>query len=105
MHQESAQKVFNLLPSVIKHFSKTNITTKMKERLNFLKSLVHEGFDDWYTGAPDDKCPLSGKFVYLWEFTSAKQLREYVMSGMCKAKQDTIYEHRARLTGFLSVLF
>ena len=90
-----ARKVFEMLPSVIKHFSVTGriFNEDMKQRFNFLQNLEQEGFLSWNFeyNAPDDRCPLSGDDVFLWEFVNEREVREYVISGLCKKTQDDIF--------------
>ena len=90
---EQARKIFAMLPNVVASFSEEGRVYRhaMKQRLTFLGGLVADGFEQWYRDAPDDRCPVSGDWVYLCHFETERELREYVISGMCKKVQDASF--------------
>ena len=92
------ERLFNWIPTVLNDMIYPNIPMNEGKlfRLEILNSIYNKGIEEYYNtineNTPDFYCSLDGsEKIYLVDFQTESELREWVISGMSKKEQDLFF--------------
>lgn len=91
------ERLFNWIPTVLNEMKYPNIPINSDKlfRLEFLRSIYNGGFENYYNKineeTPDYYVHSKSEKVYLVDFQTESELREWVISGMSKKEQDQFF--------------
>lgn len=95
----SFDRLFNWIPTVLNEMKYPNIPMNSEKlfRLEFLQSIYNGGVDKYYTTI-DEYTPdyyNESEKIYLVDFETESELREWVISGMSKKDQNEFFNTEA----------